>query len=232
VAWATAFSFAQLRRRGVPRATALAIPVLSTVISLAALASLLVIGVDLAGGSGPAAAFEPAALAGTGGVCLALLAVLALARKGKLPELRVERLTGAGVRISRRLFAAGFVPGLLNWAFDCGCLVCSILAVSGHVPWQGVLVAYGVGQIAANLPLTPGGIGVVEGTMSMLLVAYGMHSGTALAAVLLYRIISFWSLVPIGWAFVGALGRRRGPATLPAARARAAVSASAAATTS
>jgi len=46
------------------------------------------------------------------------------------------------------------------------------------------------------------------------LVAYGMPASTAVAAVLLYRIISFWILVPIGWAAWGALmleERRAGP---------------------
>jgi uncharacterized membrane protein YbhN (UPF0104 family) len=62
-----------------------------------------------------------------------------------------------------------------------------------------------VAQIAENLPITPGGIGVVEGTLSLLLVAYGMPTDTAVAAVLLYRIISFWVLVPVGWLTAGGL---------------------------
>ncbi len=217
VAWATAFSFAQLRRRGVPRGLAVAVPVLSSAISVGALLLLLVVGVDLAGGKGPAATFEPAALAVTAALGAALVAAGVLARTGKLPAVGAGRLAAAGVRISRRLVAAGFVPALANWVFDCGCLACSILAVSGHVPWEGVLVAYGVGQIAANLPITPGGIGVVEGAMSVLLISYGMHSSTALAAVLLYRIVSFWSLVPVGWMLVGLLARRRGTPALVAA---------------
>jgi uncharacterized membrane protein YbhN (UPF0104 family) len=210
LAWATAFSFGQLRRRGVQSALAVGLPVLSTIVSIAALLLLLVVGVDVAGGKGPAATFEPAALAVTAGLGLVLIAGLVLSRTGKLPTFTGGRLAEAGARISQRLVAAGFLPALLNWLFDCGCLALSILAVSGHVPWQGVLVAYAVGQIGANLPITPGGVGVVEGTMSVLLVAYGMHSPTAVAAVLLYRIISFWSLVPLGWVLVGVLSRRRG----------------------
>jgi uncharacterized membrane protein YbhN (UPF0104 family) len=221
VAWATAFSVGQLRRRGVPHGLALAVPILSSALSIGALLLVLVIGVDFAGGKGPAATFQPEALAVTAGLGVVLLAAVALTRTGRLPALTGRRLATVGVRISRRLVAAGFVPALLNWLFDCGCLALSILAVSGHVPWQGVLVAYAVGQIGANLPITPGGIGVVEGTMSMLLVAYGMHSATALAAVLLYRIISFWSLVPLGWVLVGALARRRGATAILASSASA-----------
>jgi len=61
----------------------------------------------------------------------------------------------------------------------------AILAVGGHVPWQGVLAAYGLTQLAGALPITPGGIGVIEGTLSVLLIAYHMPSATAIAAVLL-----------------------------------------------
>lgn len=210
VAWAATFSFDQLRRRGVPRGLAVAVPILSSAFSALALFFVLVVGVDLAGGTGPTAAFDSAALAVTGGVLAALVAAPVLRRRAKLPNAVGRRLDAAGVRLSPRLLAAGLVPALLNWVFDCGCLAASIIALSGHVPWQGLLVAYAVAQIGANLPITPGGIGVVEGAMTVLLVAYGMHSSTAVAAVLLYRIISFWALVPLGWMlFAAAVARRR-----------------------
>jgi hypothetical protein len=67
------------------------------------------------------------------------------------------------------------------------------------VPWRGLLVIYSLTQISASLPVTPGGLGVVEGSMAALLVAYGVPTGQSLAVVLLYRIVSFWGLVPIGW---------------------------------
>jgi hypothetical protein len=49
-------------------------------------------------------------------------------------------------------------------------LVACILAFGGGVPWRGVLVAYGLTQLAASLPITPGGIGVVEASLAALLV--------------------------------------------------------------
>ena len=48
------------------------------------------------------------------------------------------------------------------WLESCACLVACILAVHGHVPWRGILVAYALTQVLASIPLTPGGIGVVE----------------------------------------------------------------------
>ena len=72
-------------------------------------------------------------------------------------------------------------------------------ALGVRVPWRGILVVYALTQVAASLPITPGGFGVVEASMTALLIAYGTRSTSALAVVLLYRVVSFWGLVPVGW---------------------------------
>jgi uncharacterized membrane protein YbhN (UPF0104 family) len=212
LAWSTAFSFNAFRRRGIDTPLTLKALVGGSVISILALVGLLLIGIDLAGSSGPLAGFwlivtVVAALV----VLAALLLVRRVRRSGTVLALSREHLSALTAAFPRRSLIASVAAASCNWLLDCGCLVLSILAVAGQVPWQGVLVAYAVGQLAQQLPITPGGIGVVEGTLTLLLVGYGMHTSTALAAVLLYRIISFWTLVPIGWAVVGAivLGHRR-----------------------
>ncbi|HMC52225.1 MAG TPA: YbhN family protein [Acidimicrobiales bacterium] len=93
----------------------------------------------------------------------------------------------------------------LNWLWDAFCLATCFLAVSAGVPWRGLLLAYGAAQLAANLPITPGGLGVVEGSLTIALVAYGGAHGSTVAAVLLYRILNFWVPLPVGWATWGAL---------------------------
>jgi len=94
---------------------------------------------------------------------------------------------------------------IANWALDCGCLVFSYIAVGAAVPWRGLLLAYGAGQLAANLPITPGGLGVVEGSLVIALVAFGGPHVSNVAAVLLYRIVSFWGYLPVGWLAWGGL---------------------------
>src|SRR5207237_10740376 len=94
---------------------------------------------------------------------------------------------------------------LANWLGDVACLVLAYVAVGAPVPWRGILVADGAAQLAANLPITPGGLGVVEGSLTIALVAYGGAQGSTVAAVLLYRILNFWAPLPIGWATWGAL---------------------------
>jgi len=122
----------------------------------------------------------------------------------------LERLQGLVSRISAvRLGPWGWVAVLLlalgNWLLDCVVAIAAMEALAVRVPWSGVLVVYGLTQISAAIPITPGGIGVVEGSMTALLHAYGVPLSGALPVVLLYRIVSFWILVPIGWAVWGAL---------------------------
>jgi uncharacterized membrane protein YbhN (UPF0104 family) len=109
----------------------------------------------------------------------------------------VARLTHVSLRPSQALAAGGW--GLGNWLLDCSCLALSFLAVGVGIPWDGLLLAYGAGQLAANLPITPGGLGVVEGSLTIALVAFGGAQVSTVAAVLLYRILSFWIQLPIGW---------------------------------
>lgn len=93
---------------------------------------------------------------------------------------------------SRSRLTRAFVWGLLNWIFDASVLVIAYFATKSPIPFEGLLLAYGAGQLAANLPITPGGLGVVEGSISIALVAYGGNQEASIAAVLIYRLLSFW----------------------------------------
>jgi uncharacterized membrane protein YbhN (UPF0104 family) len=112
------------------------------------------------------------------------------------------------VHLGWRNFLPALGWSIANWVLDCGCLAVGYLAVGSNVPWRGLLLAYGAGQLAANLPITPGGLGVVEGSLTVALVAYGGAQASTVAAVILYRIISFWAFLPIGWAVWGSLAVR------------------------
>lgn len=100
---------------------------------------------------------------------------------------------------SRASWARALVMGMGNWVGDMACLALAFLAVGAGVPWRGLILAYGAGQLAAALPITPGGLGVVEGSLTVALVTFGGAESSTVAAVLLYRLISFWLLLPVGW---------------------------------
>jgi uncharacterized protein (TIRG00374 family) len=97
-------------------------------------------------------------------------------------------------------------------------LALSFAALRLRVPWQGLLFAYVTSQVAATLPLL-GCIGLVEVTMTVALVCTGVKADSALAAVLLYRLVSFWSTLPVGWLAWVSLRRRDQP-TEPRSSAR------------
>lgn len=121
---------------------------------------------------------------------------------------------------SRRVWARAFIMGLANWVADLSCLALSFFAVGVGVPWRGLLLAYGAGQLAALLPITPGGLGAVEGSITVALVTFGGGEESTVAAVLLYRLVSFWLVLPLGWGSWGALalaGRRRVARSVPMA---------------
>lgn len=95
--------------------------------------------------------------------------------------------------------------GMANWLFDCACFALMFLAIGASIPSKGLLLAYGAGQLAAVLPITPGGLGVVEGSITIALVAFGGAHVTTVDAVLLYRLVSFWLVLVVGWLLVGEL---------------------------
>jgi uncharacterized protein (TIRG00374 family) len=76
--------------------------------------------------------------------------------------------------------------------FDFGCLLAALRATGADPRPSLVLLAYSTAGIVALLPLTPGGLGIVEASMSGLLILAGVHATYAFLAVLAYRIASYW----------------------------------------
>lgn len=95
------------------------------------------------------------------------------------------------------------------WLADFCCLVCGFGAVRAAVPWNGVLLAYGVAQVAGSLPVVPGGIGLIEGSLAVILTRYGAARLSALSAALVYRLVSFWLVIAAGWITVALIARRQ-----------------------
>ncbi len=137
-----------------------------------------------------------------------------------LVEEFIRRMNAISPSPADWLMAVTFALG--NWACDVTCLICTFMAVGAPVPWRALLLAYAAAQLAANLPITPGGLGVVEGSLIIGLVAYGGGQESTVAAVLLYRLLSFWVLLPLGWmawAFTNwDLRRREARETTPGTR--------------
>jgi pimeloyl-ACP methyl ester carboxylesterase/uncharacterized membrane protein YbhN (UPF0104 family) len=229
---ATAFTFRRFTRQGADAPLAGWSLLAGGVVSLAA-GALVVVGGALASGNGLVTGF-----AVPGGV-LAVAALLTLGAAARRPRLRdgLERpATWALRHVTRmrrrpsedpgaiigawaeRLGSLQLAPsgwmtvtglGVVNWLADAAVLVVSIRAAGGPVPWNDLLLVYGAGVAAQSLNITPGGLGVAEGTLSLALVATGLRASQALAAVLLYRLASFWLVAVTGWLVLWFLRHRQ-----------------------
>jgi len=117
----------------------------------------------------------------------------------------------AGLHLRGRGWAFVFLLAVVNWVADIACLAVAIMAVGSPVLWSALILAWGVGVGAGSFGLTPGGLGIVEAALAAALVAAGVHSPEALAAVLVYRLISFWLVDAFGWTLYVATRKRRPP---------------------
>jgi uncharacterized protein (TIRG00374 family) len=66
------------------------------------------------------------------------------------------------------------------------------------------LVSNSVGALVPS----PGGIGPVEAALTGGLTVAGIPPATALSVALLYRLLTMWGRVPLGWASLTYLQRR------------------------
>jgi uncharacterized protein (TIRG00374 family) len=107
---------------------------------------------------------------------------------GRLQELgRQRRLVGRAV-----LWAGA------NWILDAASLWVFVGAFGSWVNPDGLLVAYGLANVLAAIPITPGGLGVIEATLTSVLVGFGTTRAVATLGVICYRLINFWLPIPLG----------------------------------
>lgn len=85
-----------------------------------------------------------------------------------------------------------------NWLLDAASLAVFVGAFGSWVNPDGLLVAYGLANVLAVIPITPGGLGVIEATLTSLLVGFGTPRGVATLGVIAYRLVNFWVPIPLG----------------------------------
>jgi uncharacterized protein (TIRG00374 family) len=159
---------------------------------------------------------------------VAAVAVLWLALRSEASAARIGNAaaaaTSAVTRVLRRLPATGWdiavtrfrekVIGLVRtrWHLMTGATIVSHLSlfavllvalrsigVAEHeVSWAEALAVFSFTRLVTGIPITPGGLGVVELAMSGGLVAAGGDNEQVVASVLVYRVLTFLPPVPIG----------------------------------
>jgi uncharacterized protein (TIRG00374 family) len=169
--------------------------------------------------SGFQPAYATAAIAGAIAIMLvAALVVLLMKGQGPLDRIvraiarKVPKMTPDGasdvlaqvVTHLRELAARpdvirrGIAWAAANWMFDAGALWVFLAAFGQRVQIDSLLVAFGIANVLAVIPITPGGLGVVEAVLTSTLVGFGVPSGPAAVSVVTYRIAQFWLPIPLG----------------------------------
>lgn len=109
--------------------------------------------------------------------------------------------------------------GTANWLLDLLALWLFLRAFGGSVSVDGLLVAFGLANVLASIPITPGGLGIVEGVYIPTLVGFGVPAATATVTVLTYRIAQFWLPILVGGVAYASL-RAGAVAPVPAPQSR------------
>jgi uncharacterized protein (TIRG00374 family) len=95
----------------------------------------------------------------------------------------------------------------LNWLLDAAALWVFISAYGFQLGLDGLIVSFGLANVVAALPLTPGGLGLVEGVLVPTIVGFGAPRGIAVLGVVSYRLVNFWLPIPAaGIAYVSLRG--------------------------
>ncbi|MBV8950470.1 MAG: flippase-like domain-containing protein [Actinobacteria bacterium] len=205
---------AELRRRGLNRRRAVLALGFSEWFSTGALYLLAAVNVLFAAALGDIPRAERAPLIVVAAVIIATLAALAaLLRRRSVVErgavligaLRparsrksVDERRAIGARWyaearsligNRRHQTVAVSLALAAWIADALCLFFALRAAGASVDADVLLLAYTAGVIAAEVPLLPAGLGLVETAMPAVLRSFGVPYSTALAGSLAYRAL-------------------------------------------
>jgi uncharacterized protein (TIRG00374 family) len=170
----------------------------------------------------PAAGFRPIyvtmalfavfVIAAFGGIVFALMKgqtqaerfVRAVARRIRF--LDEDRMAALVERLAERLREVLAEPALMrrlafwascNWLLDAASLWVFMRAFGDSPRIDSLIVAFCVANISASIPITPGGLGVLDATLVAMLALFG-HGEAAGLAVPTYRLAQYWLPIPLG----------------------------------
>jgi putative heme transporter len=127
---------------------------------------------------------------------LARLPKMSPERAGVILERVTDRITM--LTQNRRLLWNTLAWATANWLLDAASLWIFLAAFGFPISPVDLMVAYGLANILAVIPITPAGLGVIELFLIPTLVGFGVPHADALVAVLTYRFVNFWLPIPIG----------------------------------
>ena len=101
----------------------------------------------------------------------------------------------------KRILLKPFLWGLAFTLLDIALFLITFWALGHPVNPAPVLIAYGVATIAGFFVITPGGAGAYEAIMVAFLAVAGLDKGTAIAGIVLTRVILLFGTIGLGYLF-------------------------------
>jgi glycosyltransferase 2 family protein len=204
-----------LQRRNIPAPVAAASIAVSQVAALALHILLLTICGAIAGSGGGDPIHPPtwsyfvvAGLVALAGAVLAVPAGRHLVRARLAPTFNQVLPRLLEVAQHPRKLAEGFGGALLLSVAYIASLSACVAAFGGSVPIAKIGFVYLTGSALGSIIPTPGGLGAVEAALTAGLTTAGLPGAVAVSAVLLFRLLTFWLPVPLGYVSLNYLERR------------------------
>ncbi len=161
----------------------------------------------------------PSARPSRGLVLGVLAALLAVAAAWCVPAVRrwVGAKVGPAVEQARprvtwllanpKRLAIGMAGNLIMTLSYVGAMAASVAAFGVSLPLATLAITYLLSNSAGSAVPTPGGIGPVEAALTAGLTVAGVSPALALSIALVFRFVTFWVNIPIGWVYFRRLQR-------------------------
>ena len=98
----------------------------------------------------------------------------------------------------RQLLGRVVLWATLNWMFDMAALWVFLRAFNTTMPLDAIIVSFGIANVLAAIPITPGGLGYVDAGYVALLVGFGATRSRATLGVAAYRFAQFFFPILLG----------------------------------
>ena len=113
-----------------------------------------------------------------------------------LPGLKTAAVVLQALRHDPWLVIRGLFWATVNWLVDALALWLVLRMVGAPVDPVPVLVAFALANLIAIVPLTPGGLGVVEFALTAILVGLGAPGAPTAIGIAAYRVFTYWLPIP------------------------------------
>jgi len=94
-----------------------------------------------------------------------------------------------------------FFYGMLANITEIATIYVVYIAYGQFVNPGAIIIAYALANFAGLVAVLPGGIGIYEGLMSIVLISAGVPAGLAISVTVMYRVINMALSLPVGYFF-------------------------------